>query len=108
LVAQLGLYAERVEQWNADHPDHPFWPATGGHVTITHLSMDSDHIANMTINNVMATLHDNGIPVAWVDHSYTYGLCYLSKQFNGGGRHIRLMEDADDEHVPIWGCIVAL
>jgi hypothetical protein len=86
-----------------DHPDNPFRPATGGHVTITCLSMASDHIANMTIDDVVATLCDNGIPVAWVDHSYAYGLCYLSKQFTGKGRHIRLMEDADDERVPHFG-----
>jgi hypothetical protein len=103
LVAQPGLYAERVEQWNTDHPDNPFRPATGGHVTITRLSMDSDHVANMTIDNVMATLRDNRIPVAWVNHSYAYGLRYLSKQFTGEGRHIGLMEDTDDEHIPRLG-----
>jgi hypothetical protein len=103
LVAQLGLYAKRVEQWNTDHPDNPFQPATGGHVTITRLSMDSDHIANMTIDDVVAMLRDNGIPVAWVDHSYAYGLCYLSKQFTGEGRHIGLMKDADDEMHSLFG-----
>jgi hypothetical protein len=65
--------------------------------------MDSDHVANMTIDDVVAMLHDNGIPVAWVNHSYAYGLCYLSKQFNGEGRHIGLMEDTDDERVPCLG-----
>jgi hypothetical protein len=60
-----------------DHSDNPFQSATGIHITITCLSMALNHTANMTIDNVVAMLHDNGILMAWADHSYAYGLSNL-------------------------------
>jgi hypothetical protein len=56
-------------------------------------------MANMTLDDVISTLCNNRIPAGWVNHSYAYGLWYVSEQLTSDGRHVSLMEDTDDEHV---------
>jgi hypothetical protein len=88
LVAQPGLYADKITQWTADHPEHPFQPATGESITLTRMTMPPENVANMTTDDVATVMRDNCIPVEWVDHSYAYGLRYLSEHLTTGeGRY---------------------
>jgi hypothetical protein len=103
LIAQPGLYAEKIDQWTAEHPVEPFQPCIGDTITITRLSLVPENVANMTLDNIVSTLHNNCIPVEWVDHSYAYGLQYLSEQLTSDGRHIGLIEDTDDKCIPHLG-----
>ena len=62
----------------------------------------------MTIDNAISVLRDNHIPVEWVDHSYTYGLQYLSKQLTENGKHLGLFKDADNTYSLTWNCMGVL
>jgi hypothetical protein len=37
---------------------------------------------DLTVDEVLATLTTNHIPLTWVDHTYTYGLHYLNHHYN--------------------------
>ena len=63
------------------------------------MSIPPDQVANMSINKVMVMLQDNHIPVEWVNHSYAYGLQYLSEHLVKGGKHLDFFEDIDDEQL---------
>jgi hypothetical protein len=65
--------------------------------------MPPENVANMTTDDVATVMRDNCIPVEWVDHSYAYGLRYLSEHLTGEGRYNGLLEDVDDERIPRIG-----
>jgi hypothetical protein len=100
LVTQPGLYTEKIDWQSAEHPAKPFQPCTGDTITIIHLSLASENVANMTLNDVVSTLCNNHILVGWINHSYAYRLQYVSEQLTSNSRHVGLMEDTDDECVP--------
>jgi hypothetical protein len=66
LVAQPGLYTEKIDRWTAEHPTEPFQPCTGDTITITHLSLAPENVANMTLDDIISTLCNNCIPVEFL------------------------------------------
>ncbi|KAF9007369.1 hypothetical protein BDQ17DRAFT_1422751 [Cyathus striatus] len=54
---------------------------------------------NVSMVNIVATLITNGVPIAWIDYVYLFGLNYLDAHFTNSPLRRDLFLDADDRRL---------
>jgi len=99
LTACAGRYNEAVNAYNASNPGSPFVPQSGPTFALSRLRIDGRHVMNMTMEDVIATLIYNRIPVEWIDHAYLYGLHFMSQRYAGSTLDDDLLAEYDDERL---------
>lgn len=98
-TACVGRYREAILAYNTTHPNSPFVAQTGPTFSISRLRIDGRHVMNMNMEDVTATLIYNRIPVEWVEHSYMYGLHFMSQHYAGSILDDDLLAEYDDERL---------
>ena len=83
LMACIGWYHEAILAYNAAHPSNPFVVQTGPSFSISWMCIYGCHVMNMTMEDITATLIYNCILVEWIDHTYMYGLHFMSQHYVG-------------------------
>jgi hypothetical protein len=66
--------------WNLSYPNKPFTEVTGGSLTVR--PYKDDRAASLTRDELIDHLITHGIPPAWIDHAYTFGLHHLNHYSN--------------------------
>ena len=66
-------------------------------ITLTQMDIREHHSPDLAIKEVLDTLATNHIPLAWVDHAYTYGLHYLNHHYNHSPEAGAIYQDLDNE-----------
>ena len=96
LVTDIGRYQAYVSNWQEKHPDDKF--PTHATVGNTKSMVPMKGIGpNTTVDEVARHLVDNRVPVAWVDHAYTYGLHYLDQAYREGDAHLEFLAATDQQ-----------
>jgi hypothetical protein len=99
IVAMPGCYAEYLAKLAAQPSPTESFISSSGSVTLTWMDLGEHHGPNLTINEVLATLTTNHIPLTWVDHAYTYGLHYLNHHYNHSPEAEANYREVDNEHI---------
>jgi len=80
-------------------------PTSGGPnlLPISQPQIETHHIPNLALQNIINVLLDNQIPPSWVDHSYLFGVIYLNTHYSGNGPHQALYDGSGGEM-----CVMAM
>jgi hypothetical protein len=98
IVAVPGRYADHLAETMGQHSGEP--PVTPPDtVTLTRMDLGDRRAADITIDDVLTTLSTNHVPLAWVDHAYTFGLHYLNHHYNGPSPASSMYREIDDERL---------
>ncbi|KAF8869211.1 hypothetical protein BD779DRAFT_1480178 [Infundibulicybe gibba] len=96
LVAKPQAYHEAITQWEQE-TGNKFSPINLilSSVTLKRIPMEQCS-ANITQDDIVHLLIENQIPLAWIDHAYTFGIYYLDHQiWNALNKEAYI--EADDE-----------
>ena len=73
-----GYYCKAIDIWNASNPNKPLIECSRDTLTIQ--PYDDKSVSGPTLDQVTNHLIHHGIPLQWIDHTYTFGLHYLNHQ----------------------------
>ena len=77
IVALPNYYQEAIARYNRAHPTKNFVPQPGPHFSLRRLRMTPNAASNLTTQDVLNVLFDNGVPMEWINHSYPYGVAFI-------------------------------
>ncbi|KAF8059516.1 hypothetical protein FPV67DRAFT_1675087 [Lyophyllum atratum] len=98
IAARPFFYSEAVAAHDQAHPDRPFTPITGPEFTIPRLPLYPPN-GRVTEAGTLQHLIDSGIPISWMNHSYTYGLHYIDHYWTMAGPHRDLLRTVDNDRI---------
>jgi hypothetical protein len=78
LLALPIRYREAIIEHNRHHSEDPFSEQPRPTYSLHRPQLVTGAAANTTMQDVINVLIDNRIPLAWIDHGYTYGLNYIN------------------------------
>jgi hypothetical protein len=99
-------YVEFVTTWTRNNPGYTPAPAPYHSIMVMRIDMDDGGVHDMTMDQVAAFLLANGIPISWIDHSYTFGLHYLNHHLDESPGSLIQFKEVDDSHLiqlAVWG-----
>ena len=97
IVVVPGCHAEYLAELAIQTSTEPFISPSGS-VTLTQMDFGECWGPKLTVDEVLATLTANHIPLTLVDHGYTYGLHYLNHHFNNSTEVEATYWDLDNKH----------
>lgn len=92
-----GRYAEYLADSAVQAPTTEPFISLSRSIALTQIDFGEHCGPELTIDKVLATLTVNHIPLAWVDHAYTYGLHYLNNHYNHSPKAEATYQDVDNE-----------
>ncbi|KAF9004358.1 hypothetical protein BDQ17DRAFT_1325729 [Cyathus striatus] len=90
------LVQEEIEAWNASHLPEPFNVQTGPDFVSQQFVCPPITANNIGMADMVTTLIQNSIPIAWIDHAYPFRLKYLNAHFINSPLRQPMFLEADD------------
>ncbi|KAH9480930.1 hypothetical protein JR316_0007533 [Psilocybe cubensis] len=99
LVAHSNRYREAIARYNQENPNATFKVQRGPPFKVIRSSADEHSARNLTVDDVINVLLENGIPPEWVDHAYNFGYQYMNQKYHATAMDDDLWAEADTEQL---------
>ena len=97
IIASPRMYRDGIDRYNLAHPTTPFVEQTGPDYMFRRAEFPLNIVENISLDNVIQSLIANGVPPAWIDHAYLYGLHAMANSFDGSALHEDMYREHDSE-----------
>jgi hypothetical protein len=68
-------------------------------MTLTHLDLGKCHATDISVEDILAILSANHIPLTWVDCAYTYGLHYINHHYTSLSQVDSIYQEIDEKWI---------